>query len=49
MAATDTISRLELIVRARYALIVLDTVEPGRADGLVRRIAGRGRQGSSRV
>src|SRR5687768_4698646 len=39
MAATDTISRLELLVRARYALIVLDTVEPERADGLVRRIA----------
>jgi hypothetical protein len=39
MAATDTISRLELLVRARYALIVLDTVEPERAEGLVRRIA----------
>ena len=39
MPATDTISRLELLVRARYALIVLDTVEPERAEGLVRRIA----------
>jgi AAA+ superfamily predicted ATPase len=39
MAATDTISRLELLVRARYALIVLDTIEPERAEGLVRRIA----------
>ena len=39
MAATDTIARLELLVRARYALIVLDTVEPQRAEDLVRRIA----------
>ena len=39
MAATDTASRLELLVRARYALIVLDTVEPQRAEALVRRIA----------
>jgi hypothetical protein len=39
VAATDTISRLELLVRARYALIVLDTVEPERAEGLVRWIA----------
>jgi hypothetical protein len=30
MTATDTSSRLELLVRARYALIVLDTVEPER-------------------
>ena len=39
MAATDTASRLGLLVRARYALIVLDTVEPQRAEDLVRRIA----------
>ena len=39
MPATDTISQLDLLVRARYALIVLDTVEPERAEGLVRRIA----------
>ncbi len=39
MPATDTVSTLELLVRARYALIVLDTIEPERAEGLVRRIA----------
>ena len=39
MAATDTVSRLQLLVRARYALIVLDTAEPQRAEELVRRIA----------
>ena len=35
----DTLSRLELLVRSRYALIVLDTVEPELAERTVRQIA----------
>lgn len=36
---SDTLARLELLVRARYALIVLDTVEPELAERMVRQIA----------
>ena len=35
----DIRSHLELLIRARYALIVLDTAEPDAADQLVREIA----------
>jgi hypothetical protein len=39
MPANDILSRLELLVRSKYALIVIDTVEPERAEQMVRRIA----------
>ena len=35
----DTASNLELLVRARYALIVLETIEPELAERMVRQIA----------
>lgn len=36
---SDTFASLELLVRARYALIVLDTIEPELAERTVRQIA----------
>ena len=36
---SDTLARLELLVRARYSLIVLDTIEPELAERMIRQIA----------
>lgn len=35
----DALSDLELLIRAHYALILIDTVEPERAEELVRQVA----------
>src|SRR3954462_14397011 len=39
MPDTSTLNDLELLIRAHYALIVLETVEPERAEQLVRQAA----------
>jgi hypothetical protein len=36
---TDTVDELELLVRSGYHLIVLDTIEEGRAEALLRQVA----------
>ena len=41
MPAADILSELELLVRSRHGLIVLDTVEEERAEALVEALAGR--------
>jgi hypothetical protein len=38
MSFDDTVSRLELLVRARYALIIVETIEPEMAEQMVRRV-----------
>jgi hypothetical protein len=37
----DTVEELELLVRSKYALILLDTIEPERADEMLALIASR--------
>src|SRR5207302_7848072 len=37
--ASDALADLDLLIRAHYALIVLETVEPERAEELVRQAA----------
>src|SRR5688500_8841287 len=39
MSFDDTLSRLELLVRARYALIIIETIEPEMAEQVVRRVS----------
>ena len=39
MPEHNALQDLELLIRAHYALIVLDTVEPERAEALVRQAA----------
>lgn len=39
MPSADALTDLELLIRAHYTLIVLETVEPERAEELVRQAA----------
>ena len=39
MSFPETLARLELLIRARYALIVIETIEPEMAEQMVRRVA----------
>ena len=41
MSEEKTLAEFELLIRAHYALIVIETVEPERAEELVREAAAR--------
>jgi hypothetical protein len=41
LTLNETLEDLELLIRARYALVVLDTIEEDRAEALLRLIASR--------